>query len=606
MQTAFNTLTLSNMEARELASKTWSFNGTTYRFKDYDPAHPGQPPWRSGAEGKAFPLLASDSSVAAFIKFFARATPERLQRTAWLIGQQIHKWSASLAAAPLSWVDTRQVGRPCGISFDFAGALAKAVPGKTWLELKYEIADGQVQLNDDFRWRCLLELVRSVALLEQAGIIHGDLSPNNVIIDTAAPPSRPALYLIDFDAFVAKGVGQSLTSVNAAEGGTFGTPGYCPPDLCKRYAAGDSSVAPYSDHYGRDMLLLELLCFHSEFSPDEAPPQWDYRRLGRRFAALVSRSHHIGGKPSLKHLDPAVVFVLPEDRRPASSTLARSLGLPLPPAPRVRPAAPVYGATRVTSPPTARVQGSATSPSAPPSGIRTWIRRGVRQAAAFRGQLKNVKIPTVAKYVALFLCLAGAAFVTYQSARKTTFHGVGDAAVAAVVHQRAGSDAPPDAQAVPPVTDLALSSGEKKQDSGVAPPAESQEQTGVAQGTQHLEVKITRVSQRDGTIAGMVRGLKGADCGNYTILVLIKTDCYYPHPFVGSLAAIKPNGHWEVRHVVRGGEQRVAAVVLPRETKIAALTRQGYIPRLEQVRAFAAAPDAIDELEYQSEYAAAR
>ena len=56
-------------------------------------------------EGKAYPLLGQDGSVQAYLKFFTRPTQKRLNRTAWLIGQQIHTWLPGLAAAPLFWIE---------------------------------------------------------------------------------------------------------------------------------------------------------------------------------------------------------------------------------------------------------------------------------------------------------------------------------------------------------------------------------------------------------------------------------------------------------------------------------------------------------------------
>jgi len=73
-----------------------------YRLKDYDPAYPGLPPWRSGAEGKAYPLLGRDGAVAAYLKFFARPTQKRLKRTAWLIGQQMHTWLPGASGGPIA------------------------------------------------------------------------------------------------------------------------------------------------------------------------------------------------------------------------------------------------------------------------------------------------------------------------------------------------------------------------------------------------------------------------------------------------------------------------------------------------------------------------
>jgi hypothetical protein len=334
-----------------------------FRLKDYDPAYPGQPPWRSGAEGKAYPLLARDGTVAAYLKFFTRPTQRRLNRTAWLIGQQMHTWLPGLSAAPLLWVDTRLSPRSAEIDFDFAGYLAQAVPGDTWLELKHRLVEGGISLSAEFRWRCVEDLVLATAVLERANIVHGDLSPNNIIIDPAAPAGEPALCLIDFDAFVAPAAGPDR-AIDLSAGGTYGTEGYCPPDLASRAAAGDGSAAPYSDRYGRDTLILELLLMDPGFSPDDPPATWNRERLGSSYAerrAAWGRggqspfargekgdSPHLPERPErcfaqmgtvpffpLAHLGVPAVFSLSEPERPSSMQLAAGLGLELPEAPLV-------------------------------------------------------------------------------------------------------------------------------------------------------------------------------------------------------------------------------------------------------------------------------
>ena len=152
-------LTLSNTQAKELAGRIVSIGGVTYHFMGFEPKHPGQPPWRSGAEGKAYPMLGADGSVAAYLKFFTRPTQKRLDRTAWLIGQQMHTWLPSLAAAPVLWTDTRHGLHGAKIDFQFAAYLAKAVPGETWLERKTGIASGETSFPDEFRWRCVRDLL---------------------------------------------------------------------------------------------------------------------------------------------------------------------------------------------------------------------------------------------------------------------------------------------------------------------------------------------------------------------------------------------------------------------------------------------------------------
>jgi len=74
-------LTLTNTQAKELAGRFVTIGGTTYYFKDFDKSQPGQPPWRSGAEGKAYPLLSKDGSLAAYLKFFTQPLFPRSERS---------------------------------------------------------------------------------------------------------------------------------------------------------------------------------------------------------------------------------------------------------------------------------------------------------------------------------------------------------------------------------------------------------------------------------------------------------------------------------------------------------------------------------------------
>jgi len=97
-------------------------------------------------------------------------------------------------------------------------------------------------------------------------------------------------------------------------------------------------VAPYSDCYGRDMLLLELLFMDRALSPEDPPARWNGEQLQRRYAAWRARSDPLCWR-TLAHLEPSTVFSLAEQQRPTSTRLAAGLGLSLPQRPLLRPAA---------------------------------------------------------------------------------------------------------------------------------------------------------------------------------------------------------------------------------------------------------------------------
>ena len=327
-----NFLTLDNINLQELAGKEWAVNGGSYWFKGYDPKRPRKNhPWRPGAEGTAYPLLGSNGLPVSYLKCLFLPNQQRLDRTAWLLGQRIHEWTPQLAAAPWLWMDTRQSSRPHDVNFDFSGCLSKAVPGVNWISLKRSIMknDG-TRFDTAQRWRAVDELIIAAAVLEQAQICHGDLSHNNIIVNLAASIDHPLLYLIDFDSFAAPRLDKKIASVSVADGGVVGTMGYCPPDLIKRREEGDTSVAPYSDRYGRDMLLLELLlAIPGIGDPEDSLERWKRDQLQTRYNALRERvdSNRLR---LLDELQPQSVFTLAEDQRPSSVELARTLKLTLP------------------------------------------------------------------------------------------------------------------------------------------------------------------------------------------------------------------------------------------------------------------------------------
>jgi formylglycine-generating enzyme required for sulfatase activity len=272
-----------------------------------------------------------------YAKFYKSKNPKRFHRAIWLAKRRIFAHHPTLAAAPSLWADSRSIGRPRGVDFDITACCAPAVPGETWRVLKDGIRERSVSLPNDMRWRCVKDLLIATAVLEQLGVVHGDLSDNNVVIDVNAPAHSPALRLIDFDAYVSKDAPHLTLSVQ--EGGSYGTEGYCPPDLAQRFDAGDRSVAPCSDRYGRDMLLFELLLYCQSYSHEAPPVTWG---RNAHVAKLCEAAKACCPRPDLytlvRHLQVPSVFDQPETDRPSSLDLLRQAGIPVP-----TPAAPLHG-----------------------------------------------------------------------------------------------------------------------------------------------------------------------------------------------------------------------------------------------------------------------
>ncbi|MHC4399024.1 MAG: caspase family protein [Planctomycetota bacterium] len=113
------------------------------------------------------------------------------------------------------------------------------------------------------------------------------------------------------------------------------------------------------------------------------------------------------------------------------------------------------------------------------------------------------------------------------------------------------------------------------------------------------QIQIAGISQRKGLITGRVFGVPTESYKDYEVVVFIKTDCYYPHPYMGKRVPVEDGGDWQVEHVPRGAEQRIAALLIPRGETLPALEPQG---RVENLGAVTPRAKAYDDLPYRSEY----
>ena len=323
--TLVHSRSINQLQAKKLAGCRWILPEAILTFANYDPQRPGDPPWRSGGEAIAYPLQDASGRVSHFAKFFdpSRISEKRVKRILWLIGQDLSSCSNQLQAAPSAWLDTQAVSRPEKIDFDFSCCLTRAVPGKTWHEIKAAIVQRALVWTPSLRERAASDLVRVLSQLEQRWFIHGDLSPGNLLVNIAATSSEPLIYVIDFDSFVCPDADR-LKSLSTQEGGSYGTEGYCPPDLV---AAATRPVTPYTDRHARDVLLVELLCFDDTCDPTEPASLWP---AAKRRSLLWNSP--LAAK--LPHLQLERLADLTHDQRPSSGELGHALGLPT--SPRVK------------------------------------------------------------------------------------------------------------------------------------------------------------------------------------------------------------------------------------------------------------------------------
>ena len=152
------------------------------------------------------------------------------------------------------------------------------------------------------------QVARALQALHDAGIVHGDVKPSNVILHQAGDEDHA--YLVDFG--VARRAEFADPRTNELVGGT---PAYAAPET----AGGPPT--PASDQYGLGCVLYELLTGDKPFGSDDA--------------AVVARRHATAprplvsdGAPELAYLDEPVsraMAIDPAHRYPDAATFGRAL-----------------------------------------------------------------------------------------------------------------------------------------------------------------------------------------------------------------------------------------------------------------------------------------
>ena len=105
----------------------------------------------------------------------------------------------------------------------------------------------------------VVELAEALAYAHGQGVVHRDVKPANVRVDT-----RGDVYLMDF------GIAYRPDSdeLPLPPGTILGTPAYVAPEQAE---AGQRNVLPASDQYSLGVVLFELLCGRTPFS---GPPSY--------------------------------------------------------------------------------------------------------------------------------------------------------------------------------------------------------------------------------------------------------------------------------------------------------------------------------------------
>ncbi|MHC5077656.1 MAG: serine/threonine-protein kinase [Planctomycetota bacterium] len=124
-----------------------------------------------------------------------------------------------------------------------------------------------------------VQTLRALAFIHSLGLVHGDVKPQNVLVDTSG--TKPRACLLDF------GLAESILQSRGAPPRSSGTPAYFPPEKA-RGALPD----PRSDLYSFGVTLFQLLTGRLPFLGNDAN--------------TLTEQHRFVSPPALRSLDPSI------------------------------------------------------------------------------------------------------------------------------------------------------------------------------------------------------------------------------------------------------------------------------------------------------------
>jgi len=182
------------------------------------------------------------------------------------------------------------------------------VEGKSLAEL---VESGQWRAEDGTEAaRLVVKIARAVQFAHQAGVLHRDLKPGNILIGTDGDPR-----VMDF------GLAKQLKSDErlTVTGNLLGTPGFMAPEQA-RGRSGQSTVA--TDIYSLGAILYFLLTSRPPFVADSA---LDAMLLALESEAVKPRRINPLVSADLEHICLRCLEKRPEDRYVSAAELADSL-----------------------------------------------------------------------------------------------------------------------------------------------------------------------------------------------------------------------------------------------------------------------------------------
>jgi hypothetical protein len=204
-------------------------------------------------------------SMQAFLKIFKSDVPQRAERIRLLIARELAKKHEAFHGIPFGWLGKFNIN-----GVELIGHFTRMIPGpynggpEDFGRLR---GSGQgphrwATFTEGDRKRFGGELASAVAGLETCGIIHGDISPGNLLIGQSNLTKEHMCILCDYDGYYSPQVPLLPRKNGRTPCRPLGSPGYQYPALRAAMLAdkaGDANIWVQTDRFALSIAICEMM-----------------------------------------------------------------------------------------------------------------------------------------------------------------------------------------------------------------------------------------------------------------------------------------------------------------------------------------------------------
>jgi serine/threonine protein kinase len=261
-----NASKLKQIYGYNLQIRTRDGSDATIRIPDQPPGWP-----RGGVEAYGLKVdlditrKKTSEKILAFLKIFKTEVPERERRTRLLIDMELAKKSDYFSGVPFGWLGHLNINGVDVIAH-FTRMIRGPYAGGPEDFGRLRSSGRWAPIDNQSRRSFAAELAVSIAGLERAGIVHGDISPGNILMGHSSSGDDICI-LCDYDGYNHQRVPRLPRKNAKLACRPLGSPGYQYPDLISSLESdsqNDGDIWVQTDRFALGVAVCEMVVWSDD------------------------------------------------------------------------------------------------------------------------------------------------------------------------------------------------------------------------------------------------------------------------------------------------------------------------------------------------------